>query len=69
MVEVANRTGFAANDDILIYIDTDRSALTGYADRGGGADYLLGIDAASQQPGLARGTGPVSSLSPGRPCA
>jgi hypothetical protein len=57
VVEVANRTGFAANDDILIYIDSDRSALTGYADRGGGADYLLGIDAASQQPGLARWNG------------
>ena len=57
VVEVANRTGFAANDDILIYIDSDRNALTGYADRGGGADYLLGIDAASQQPELARWNG------------
>ena len=57
VVEVANRTGFAANDDILIYIDSDRSALTGYADRGGGADYLLGIDGASQQPELARWNG------------
>jgi hypothetical protein len=57
VVEVANRTGFAANDDILIYIDSDRSSLTGYADRGGGADYLLGIDGASQQPELARWNG------------
>lgn len=57
VVEVANRTGFAASDDILIYIDSDRSALTGYADRGGGADYLLGINAASQQPELARWNG------------
>ena len=69
VVEVANRTGFAANDDILIYIDSDRSALTGYADRGGGADYLLGIDGASQQPSSHGGTGPGSSLPPGRPCA
>jgi hypothetical protein len=57
VVEVANRTGFAASDDILIYIDSDRSALTGYSDRGGGADYVLGIDAASQQPELARWNG------------
>ena len=28
VVEVANRDGFAASDDILIYIDTDRSAQT-----------------------------------------
>ena len=69
VVEVANRTGFAANDDILIYIDSDRSALTGYADRGGGADYLLGIDAATQQPELGRRPGPGSSLPPGRHCA
>jgi hypothetical protein len=57
VVEVANRTGFAASDDVLIYIDSDRSALTGYPDRGGGADYLLGIDAATQRPELARWNG------------
>ena len=33
VVEVANRTGFVASDDILIYIDSDRSALTGYPER------------------------------------
>jgi hypothetical protein len=47
VVEVANRTDFVARDEVLIYIDSDRSALTGFPDRGGGVDYRLRIDATS----------------------
>jgi hypothetical protein len=57
VVEVANRGGFAANDDVQIFIDSDRSAATGFPERGGGADYLLRIDATSQQISLGRWNG------------
>jgi hypothetical protein len=57
LVQVANRDGFVANDDVLVYIDSDRSAATGLAERGGGVDYLLRIDTTGQQFGLARWNG------------
>jgi hypothetical protein len=57
VVEAANRSGFAANDDVLIYIDSDRSAATGLSERGGGVDYLLRIDATTQQISLGRWSG------------
>lgn len=47
VVEVSNRTDFVARDEVLIYIDSDRSAATGSPDRGGGVDYRLRIDATS----------------------
>lgn len=47
VVEVANRTDFVARDEVLIYVDSDRSAATGSPDRGGGVDYRLRIDATS----------------------
>ena len=31
VVEVANRTDFVPRDEVLIYIDSDRSALTGFS--------------------------------------
>lgn len=65
VVEVANRSGFVANDDVLIYIDSDRSAATGFPDRGRGADYLLRIDATSQQISLGRWNGTSFETAPG----
>ena len=47
VVEVANRTDFVARDEVLIYVDADRSGATGSPDRGGGVDYRLRIDATS----------------------
>ena len=43
----------------MIFIDSDRSAATGLPERGAGVDYLLRIDATTQQISLARwiGTG------------
>jgi hypothetical protein len=57
VVEAANRGGFVANDDVLIYVDSDRSAATGLPERGGGVDYLLRIDATTQQISLGRWNG------------
>ena len=57
VVEVANRTDFVARDEVLIYIDSDRSALTGSPDRGGGVDYRLRIDATSSDFERWNGTG------------
>ena len=65
VVEVGNRSGFAANDDVLIYIDSDRSAATGFPERGGGVDYLLGIDATTQQISLGRWNGSGFETAPG----
>ena len=47
VVEVANRNDFVARDEVLIYIDSDRSAATGSPDRGGGVDFRLRVDATS----------------------
>ena len=47
VVEVANRTDFVARDEVLIYVDADRSAVTGSPERGGGIDYRLRIDSTS----------------------
>lgn len=47
VVEVANRTGFVARDEVLVYVDSDRSAATGFSDHGLGVDYRLRIDATS----------------------
>lgn len=57
VVEVNNRAGFARDDDLLIYIDSDRNAATGLSDRGGGVDHRLRIDATTQQIGLSRWNG------------
>jgi hypothetical protein len=57
VVEVANRTGFVARDEVLIYVDSDRSAATGAPDRGGGVDYRLRIDATSSDFERWNGTG------------
>ncbi len=57
VVEVANRTDFVARDEVLIYIDSDRSALTGSPDRGGGVDYRLRIDATTSDFERWNGTG------------
>lgn len=64
LVQVANRTGFVANDDVLVYIDSDRSAATGLAERGGGVDYLLRIDATGQQISLGRWNGSTFETAP-----
>ena len=64
VVEVANRNGFVANDDLLIYVDSDRSAATGLPERGGGVDYLLRIDATSQQLSLGRWNGVTFETAP-----
>jgi hypothetical protein len=68
VVEVSNRSGFVRDDDVLFYIDSDRSATTGAPERGGGVDYLLRIDATASQITLARwnGTGfePVPGATP-----
>jgi hypothetical protein len=47
VVEVANRTDFVARDEMLVFIDSDRSAATGSPDHGGGIDYRFRIDATS----------------------
>lgn len=47
VVEVANRTDFVAKDEVLIFIDTDRSTATGAPGHGGGIDYRLRIDSTS----------------------
>ena len=65
VVEVANRTGFARDDDVLIYIDADRSAATGLPERGGGVDYLLRIDATTSQITLGRWNGTGFEGAPG----
>ncbi len=57
VVEVANRTDFVARDEVLIYIDSDRSALTGFPDRGGGVDYRIRVDATSSDFERWNGTG------------
>lgn len=57
VVEVANRTDFVARDEILIFIDSDRSAATGSPERGGGIDYKLRIDATSSDFERWNGTG------------
>ena len=57
VVEVANRTDFVARDEVLIYIDSDRSALTGFPDRGGGMDYRIRVDATSSDFERWNGTG------------
>lgn len=64
LVQVANRTGLVANDDVLVYIDSDRSAATGLAERGGGVDYLLRIDATNQQISLGRWNGTTFETAP-----
>ena len=69
VVEVANRTGFAANDDVLIYIDSDRSAATGYPDRGGGGRTTCsGSTRRASRSSSRGGTGPDSSLPQRRRC-
>jgi hypothetical protein len=65
VVEVSNRTGFARDDDLLIYIDTDRSAATGLPERGGGVDYLLRVDATTSQITLGRWNGTGFEGAPG----
>jgi hypothetical protein len=66
VVEVANRSGFARDDDVLIYVDTDRSAATGFPERaGGGVDYLLRIDATTSQVTLGRWNGSGFEPAPG----
>ena len=57
VLEVANRSDFVARDEILIYIDSDRSGATGSPDRGGGVDYRLRIDATSSDFERWNGTG------------
>lgn len=57
VVEVANRTDFVARDEVLISVDTDRSAATGSPERGGGIDYRLRIDATSSDFERWNGTG------------
>ena len=57
VVEVANRTDFVARDEVLIYVDTDRSAATGSPERGGGIDYRLRIDSTSSDFERWNGTG------------
>lgn len=57
VVEVANRTDFVARDEVLIYVDSDRSAATGSPDRGGGIDYRLRIDSTSSDFERWNGTG------------
>jgi hypothetical protein len=57
VVEVANRSDFVARDEVLIYIDSDRSAATGSPDRGGGIDHRLRIDATSSDFDRWNGTG------------
>ena len=65
VVEVANRGGFAREDDVLFYIDSDRSAATGLPERGGGVDYLLRIDATTSQITLGRWNGSGFEPAPG----
>jgi hypothetical protein len=65
VVEVANRGGFARDDDVLFYIDSDRSAATGAPERGGGVDYLLRIDATTSQITLGRWNGSGFESAPG----
>lgn len=55
VVEVGNRTGFAANDGVAIFIDADRSVQTGVAATG--VDYLIGFDGGVPAVGLARWSG------------
>lgn len=57
VVEVANRSDFVARDEVLIFIDSDRSAATGSPERGGGIDYRFRIDAASSDFERWNGTG------------
>lgn len=57
VIEVANRSGFAPNDEVVIDIDSDRSAATGFPDRGGGVDYRLRIDATTINLGQWNGNG------------
>ena len=64
LVQVANRTGLVAGDDLLIYIDSDRNAATGFSERGGGVDYLLRIDANGQQISLGRWNGTSFETAP-----
>jgi hypothetical protein len=65
VVEVANRSGFARDDDVTIYLDSDRSAATGLPERGGGVDYLLRIDATTSQLSLGRWNGTGFETAPG----
>lgn len=55
VVQVGNRTGFAANDGVAIFIDTDRSVQTGIAVSG--VDYAIGFDGGVPAVGLARWSG------------
>jgi hypothetical protein len=55
VVQVGNRTGFAANDAVAIFIDTDRSAQTG--DPNTGVDYAIGFDAGVPAVAFARWNG------------
>ena len=64
LVQVANRTGLVADDDLLIYIDSDRSAATGFSERGVGVDYLLRIDATGRQVSLGRWNGTSFETAP-----
>lgn len=64
LVQVANRTGLVADDELLIYVDSDRSAATGFPERGGGVDYLLRIDATGRQISLGRWNGTSFETAP-----
>lgn len=55
VVEVGNRTGFAANDGVAIFIDADRSVQTGAPATG--VDYAIGFDGGVPAVGLARWSG------------
>lgn len=55
VVQVGNRTGFAANDGIAIFIDTDRNVQTGVTATG--VDYAIGFDGGVPAVGLARWNG------------
>lgn len=54
VIEVGNRTGFAANDLVAISIDSDRNARTGTPT---GSDYVIAIDAGARAVALLRWIG------------